>query len=126
MNIIITANGAGLDAPSSPIFGRCPVFVFVDTDTMAVESVNNPAAAAGGGAGIQAAQLIVEHGAQAVISGNVGPNAFNVLQAANLPVYTFNGGTVRQAVEAYKEGQLNAINKATSGPHHAGGAGHHR
>jgi predicted Fe-Mo cluster-binding NifX family protein len=86
---------------------------------MAFEAVDNPAVGAAGGAGIQAAQFIVEQGADAVISGNVGPNAFDVLEAANVPVYLFNGGTVRDAVTAYKAGDLPNAGAATA-PEHAG------
>jgi predicted Fe-Mo cluster-binding NifX family protein len=106
MKIAISANSAGLDAPASPVFGRCPIYTFVDTDSMEAESVENPAMSAAGGAGIQAAQFIVERGAQAVLTGNVGPNAFDVFQAADVPVYLSGEGTVREMVEAYKAGQL--------------------
>lgn len=123
MKIVVTANGAGLDAPATPIFGRCHKYVFVDTETMAVESADNPAMSATGGAGIQAAQFIVEGGAQAVVSGNVGPNAFNVLQAADVPIYLFDGGTVRQAVEAYKAGQLSVAGAASAKAHAGMGMG---
>ncbi|MFQ6100945.1 MAG: NifB/NifX family molybdenum-iron cluster-binding protein [Anaerolineae bacterium] len=109
MKIVVTANGTGLDAPASPVFGRCPAYVFVDTETIQFEAVENPAMAAGGGAGIQAAQFVIEHGAQAVVTGNVGPNAFSVFQSANVPVYLFEGGTVREAVEAYKAGRLQSV-----------------
>jgi len=119
MKIVVTANGADLDAPASPVFGRCPAYVFVDTETMAFEAVENPAIAAAGGAGIQAAQFVVERGAQAVVTGNVGPNAFSVFQSARTPVYLFGGGTVRQAVEAFKSGQLPTAGGA-SAPAHAG------
>ena len=119
MKIVVTANGADLDAPASPVFGRCPVYVFVDTETMAYEAVENPAEGASSGAGIQAAQFIVERGAQVVVSGNVGPNAFDVLQAAGVAVYLFGGGTVQQAVDAYKAGQLPSAG-APSAPAHTG------
>lgn len=117
MKIVVSANGMDLDAQASPVFGRCPAYVFVDPESMAFEAVDNPAVGAAGGAGIQAAQFVVERGAQAVISGNVGPNAFGVLQAANVSVYTFEGGTVRQAVEAYKAGKLAAAGGATARAH---------
>ena len=123
MRIVVTANGADLDAPASPIFGRCPMYVFVDTETMAFEAVENPAIGAPGGAGIQAAQFVVERGAQAVVTGNMGPNAFNVLQSANVPIYLFGGGTVRQAVEAYKAGQLSATGGASAQAHAGMGMG---
>jgi predicted Fe-Mo cluster-binding NifX family protein len=119
MCIVVTSNGNDLDAPASPIFGRCLTYIFVYTETMKFEAVQNPALASGGGAGVQAAQFVVERGAQAVVTGNVGPNAFNVLQAAGVPVYLFEGGTVREAVEAYKAGRL-ATAGAASGPAHAG------
>jgi len=123
MNIVVSANGADLDGPSSPVFGRCPMYVFVDTETMAYEAVENPAIAAAGGAGIQAAQFVVERGAQAVVTGNVGPNAFNVFQAAGVPVFVFGGGTVRQAVEAYRNGQLSASRGASAQAHAGIGMG---
>lgn len=106
MKIVVTSNGADLDAPASPVFGRCPTYIFVDPETMQFEAVPNPAISAGGGAGIQAAQFIVERGAQVVLTGNVGPNAFNVFQAAEVPIYLVGESTVREAVEAYKSGRL--------------------
>jgi predicted Fe-Mo cluster-binding NifX family protein len=117
MKIVVSANDADLDGAASPVFGRCPTYVFVDTETMEFEAVDNPAASAAGGAGIRAAQFVVERGAQAVISGRVGPNALDVLQAANVPVYPFGGGTVRQAVKAFKAGQLSSTETATAEAH---------
>jgi predicted Fe-Mo cluster-binding NifX family protein len=119
MRIAVSANGADLGAQASPVFGRCPVYVFVDTETSASEAMENPAISAPGGAGIQAAQFVVEQGAQAVVTGNVGPNAYNVLQAAGVAVYLFQGGTVAEAVEAFRAGQLQEVSGATS-PQHAG------
>jgi predicted Fe-Mo cluster-binding NifX family protein len=112
MKIVVSASGPGLDAPASPVFGRCPTYVFVDVDSLEVESIENPAVSAAGGAGIQAAQFVVERGAQAVVSGNVGPNAFGVLQSAGVPVYLFN-----EAVKAYKKGQLSTAGQANVRAH---------
>jgi len=123
MKLAVTANGAGLDAAASPVFGRCPTYVFVDTDTMQCESVENPAVGASGGAGVQAAQFILERGAQAVVTGNVGPNAFGVFQASGVEVYLFGGGTVREAVEAYKAGQLHPVGGANVPAHSGMGRG---
>ena len=123
MKIVVTANGAGLDAAASPVFGRCPTYVFVDTDTMQCESVENPAVGASGGAGIQAAQFVLEWGAQAAVTGNVGPNAFGVFQASGVEVYLFGDGTVREAVEAYKAGQLHPMGGANVPAHSGMGGG---
>ncbi len=119
MKIIVTASGANLDAAIHPLFGRCPLYLFVDTDTMQFEAVDNPALAAPGGAGVQAAQFVIQRGAQAVVTGNVGPNAYQVFQSAGIPVYRLEAGTVRQAVEACRAGRLSAAQSA-SGPEHAG------
>jgi predicted Fe-Mo cluster-binding NifX family protein len=119
MRVVVTSNGAGLDAPASPVFGRCPSYVFVDTDSMEAETVENPAMNAAGGAGIQAAQFVAEKGAEAVITGNVGPNAYSVFQTAGVPVYVFEGGTVREAVASFEGDRLPRAGGAT-GPAHAG------
>ncbi|MCD6519191.1 MAG: NifB/NifX family molybdenum-iron cluster-binding protein [Anaerolineae bacterium] len=118
MKVVVTATGTTLDSPVSPVFGRCPAYVFVDTETMEYEGVANPAAGAAGGAGIQAAQFIVQKGAQAVISGNVGPNAFSVLSSAGVAIYLAGQAkTVREAVELLKKGELAKTGDANVGGH---------
>jgi predicted Fe-Mo cluster-binding NifX family protein len=117
MKIVISAQGENLDAPASPVFGRCPAYLFVDAETMQFEAMPNPAMNQGGGAGIQAAQFVVERGAQAVLTGNLGPNAFDVLQAAGVPGYLVAEGTVRQAVEAFQAGQLQPMRAANVSSH---------
>lgn len=114
MKIVVTSNGSDLDAPASPVFGRCPMYIFVDPETMSFEAVANPAIAASGGAGVQAAQFVIEHGAEVIISGSIGPNAFEVFRSAGISTYLFSDGTVRQAVEAYKAGRLPPASGATS------------
>ena len=106
MKIVVTAEGNDLNAPTSSRFGRCPTFIIVETETMAFEAQPNPALSASGGAGTQAAQFIAKQGVEGVLTGNVGPNAMEVLQAADIPVYLIDGGTVQQVVETYKAGQL--------------------
>jgi predicted Fe-Mo cluster-binding NifX family protein len=106
MKLVVTAQGNDLNAPTSSRFGRCPTYIFVDSESMAFKAVPNPALSAPGGAGIQAAQFVVEQGAQAILTANVGPNAMDVLQAADVSVYLFKDGSVQEAVEAYKAGQL--------------------
>jgi predicted Fe-Mo cluster-binding NifX family protein len=117
MKIAVSSQGEHLDAPASPVFGRCPTYLFVVPETMEFEAVPNPAMNQGGGAGIQAAQFVVNQGAEAVLSGNLGPNAFDVLQAANVPGFLVSEGTVRQAVEAYKAGQLQPMGGPNVGAH---------
>jgi predicted Fe-Mo cluster-binding NifX family protein len=119
MRIAISANGSDLDAEFVPLFGRSPTYVFVDTESLAFEAVPNPATGSAGGAGIQAAQYVASRGVGAVVTGHVGPNAFQVLAAAGVPVFIFTGSTVREAVNAYMAGRLSPASGAT-GPAHAG------
>jgi len=116
MRVAISSLGDNLDAQISSIFGRCAYLLFVETETMDSQAYANPAVGASGGAGIQAAQFAIEKGAEAVLTGNVGPNAMEVLQAANVRVYPVWAGTARQAAEAFKGGQLQPVTAATTAP----------
>ena len=112
MKICITSQGDNLDAQIDARFGRCQYFIIVDTDTLEFEAVPNPNIATGGGAGIQSGQMMAEKQIKAVLTGNVGPNAFQTLQAAAIDVITGVSGTVKEAVEKYRSGEF----KPTEGP----------
>jgi predicted Fe-Mo cluster-binding NifX family protein len=126
LRIVVSAEGDNLDTPSSPVFGRCPTYIFVDTESLEFEALPNPAVSQGGGAGVQAAQFVVNQGAKAVLSGSLGPNAFDVLQAANVTGYLVEEGTVRQAVAAYKAGRLQPMGGANVAAHAGMGGGRDR
>jgi predicted Fe-Mo cluster-binding NifX family protein len=106
MKLCISSTGNDLDASVDPRFGRCQYFLFVNSETMDFEAVVNPAFIAGGGAGVQAAQLVANKGADVVITGNVGPNAFQALEAAGVKVITGAQGTVRSVIDSFKKGAL--------------------
>jgi predicted Fe-Mo cluster-binding NifX family protein len=78
---------------------------------------------ASGGAGVQAARFVAERGAQAVVSGNFGPNAFATLNAAGVKIFVARRGTVQEVVEQFKAGELEAVGAATRirGVRHGGG-----
>jgi len=116
MKIAISATAPQLDADLDPRFGRCQYFLIVDTESMEFEAIENPAIMAPGGAGIQAAQLVAQKGVEAVITGDCGPNAFQVLSAAGIPVFVGASGSVRDVVEAHREGKLSPIAAASTGP----------
>ena len=64
----------------------------------------------------RAGQLVADKGATAVITGNVGPNAMNVRNAAGIEVYRGSGATVKENVELFKKGALSKIS-STVPPH---------
>lgn len=123
MKIVVTSGGNTLDAPLSPVFGRCPVYIFVETDTLEYEAIANPAVSAAGGAGIQAAQFVAQREVAAVVTGNVGPNAFGVLQTAGIQMYLASPGTVRDAVQEFNQGNLQPVGDANVAAHTGMGRG---
>ncbi|HNV86375.1 MAG TPA: NifB/NifX family molybdenum-iron cluster-binding protein [Candidatus Omnitrophota bacterium] len=110
--ICVTADGKSLDAGIDPRFGRCRYFIFVDLDSMALAAVENPNAQFAGGAGIQSGQFVISKGVKIVLTGNMGPNAFKVLESAGIEVVTGVSGKVSEAVENYKAGRM----KSASSP----------
>ena len=80
---------------------------------MAFRALPNPAQGAPGGAGIAAAQFVLREGASAVLTGNVGPNAMQVLAAAGVPVYSAGDRSVSEAVDAFRQGELQTLGAPT-------------
>jgi len=115
MKICVTAQGKTLDDQIDPRFGRCQFFIVVDTDTLDFEAIENQSAQYSGGAGIQSGQFVTSKGVKAVLTGNVGPNAFQTLQAGGIKIYTGLTGKVRGVVEKYKKGELKATESASVG-----------
>ncbi|MDD5070263.1 MAG: NifB/NifX family molybdenum-iron cluster-binding protein [Candidatus Omnitrophica bacterium] len=112
MKICITSEGSSLDSKVDPLFGRCRNFIIVDTDTLEFEAIVNPNIESMGGSGIQSAQFVASKKVKAVVTGNVGPNAFQTLQAAGIAIFTNASGTIKEAIEKYKKGEF----KVVSGP----------
>jgi predicted Fe-Mo cluster-binding NifX family protein len=121
MKLCITSVGASLDSNIDPRFGRCAYFIIYDTDDDTFESIENASRQAMGGAGIQSGQMIASKNVEAVLTGNFGPNAFRVLQAAKIKMYSGVTGTVKDAIEKYKNGQLTEISSPSVQSHYGMG-----
>jgi predicted Fe-Mo cluster-binding NifX family protein len=117
MKVAVSAAGPSLDSPVDPRFGRCQYLLIVDTESMAFDAVENRAVMAPGGAGIQAAELMASMGVDAVITGDCGPNAYQVLSAAGIAVFVGASGSVRQAIDASRRGELRATPGPSVGPY---------
>ncbi|MFA7303305.1 MAG: NifB/NifX family molybdenum-iron cluster-binding protein [Methanoregula sp.] len=107
MKICITAQGETLASQVEERFGRAPYFILVDSETGSFEAMQNPYAAGAGGVGPKAAQLLIAHDIQALISGQVGGNAREVLVAAKIAMYTYrDGGPVKDALARFTNNTL--------------------
>jgi len=126
MKICVSATANSLDASVDPRFGRCPYFLIVDSETMQFEAIPNVASGAMGGAGIQAAQTIASRGVKVLITGNVGPNAFQALSAAGIKIVTGAFGTVKEVIEKYKSGEFKETGSPTVRGHFGMGMGRGR
>jgi len=123
MKVAVSSTGKTLDSAIDPRFGRCSHFLIVETGDMSFESFSNESISLGGGAGIQSAQFIASKGAEAVLTGNCGPNAMSALSAAGVKVIIGQTGTVREAVERYKRGELRSAPGANVEAHYGMGGG---
>ncbi len=111
--IAIAATGNSKQDQVDSHFGRCPYFFFVDTENEEYHAVENQAQKAYGGAGISAAQLIVDSKAEAVITKNIGPKAVSVLSQTDVDIYLAEKEqNIEQALNAFKKGKLEKIIKA--------------
>ena len=106
MKIVVTADGPTLDNKVDSRLGRCRYFIVADPETLEFEALDNSSSMAGGGAGISAAQMIAGKKVDVVLTGNCGPNAYQVLSAAGIKVVTGVSGGVREAIQDYKSGKL--------------------
>jgi predicted Fe-Mo cluster-binding NifX family protein len=110
MKLAITSEGETVQSPTDPRFGRAKFFIILDTEkqtSVAIPNTINLNAAQG--AGIQAGKKIVESGADALITGHVGPKAYTTLHAGNIKIYTGATGTVADAVAQLQAGKLKAV-----------------
>ena len=120
MKICISAQGDNMDSLVDPRFGRCVNFIIFDNDTQEVKVLANDAAFASTGAGIAAAQTVVNAGAKVVLTGNLGPNAWKVLSSSGVQVYSVAGISAREACAKYADQELTIISAPTSPGHHGG------
>lgn len=118
MKIAVTSTDQNLDSETSSVFGRCSYFVIVRIEEGKITNFNaveNQAKNQRGGAGMSAAQTVGNEGAEAVITGAIGPNAFSVLQELGIDVYKSKGKKVRGNIKLFVDGELEKINSATGG-----------
>ena len=118
MKIAVTATAPEMTAAMDERFGRAPYFVAVETDDGTFEIIDNSVnVEATQGAGNKTAESLLQRGVKAVVTGHCGPNAFRVLTAAGIAVYSSGSCTVAEAVEKFNSGDLKVIPGADVNAH---------
>jgi len=113
MKIAITAQGNEISSEIDLRFGRAKWLIVVDAETGDCETHDNVVNLnAVQGAGIQTGQNIANLGADVVITGNVGPNAFKTLSAADVKIFLAEKQTVQEAIDSFKAGELKEVDRA--------------
>lgn len=118
MKIAVSAEGINKDDLLDKRFGRCNYFQIHDIESGEVKCVENKGQIASGGAGIAAAQQIIDEKVDVVITGNVGPNAYELFESAGIKAFKADNISIESVLNEYKEGKLAEIN--TAGPAHHG------
>ena len=118
MKVAVTAKGIQLSDEVDPRFGRAPYILIVETETMEYQSLDNSENVnAFKGAGIQAATMVADKGAEVLLTGYCGPNAFKTVQAAGMKVVNDVTGTVEEAVQTFLAGNVQYSESANTEGH---------
>ena len=113
MKIAITSKGASRHYQVDPLFGRSEYIAIYDTEIEEyMFKSNKQDLNATQGAGIQTAQNIIKYGAEAVITGHCGPEAFHVLHNEKIKIFIGALDTVKHAIEDYRLGKLEEAEEA--------------
>lgn len=119
MKIAISATGKTIENLLDMRFGRCEYFQIHDTENGEVKIIENEGQNSGGGAGIAAANQLIDEEVNVIITGNLGPNAFELIEKAGIKAYKCGNIAISSVLDKYKKGELDEIK--TSGPAHHGG-----
>ena len=117
MKIAIPADEKNLDSQVCISFGRAPYYLYFNTDNDIADFIENTAANAPGGAGIQAAQSIIDNKADVLLTPRCGENAAKVIHSSGVRMYKTVQGTIKENIELYKKGSLEPLTDIHPGLH---------
>ncbi|MFW6220316.1 MAG: NifB/NifX family molybdenum-iron cluster-binding protein [Nanoarchaeota archaeon] len=112
MKIAISSNENNIEGFIEEKFGRCQYFLIIDLkedEILNIEAVLNDGKIQGHGAGIRAAEQIGNLNIDFLITGQIGPNALNILNKLNIKIYTASG-SIKTAIENLLNNKLKEIN----------------
>ncbi|MDO0823455.1 NifB/NifX family molybdenum-iron cluster-binding protein [Desulfosporosinus nitroreducens] len=121
MKIAIPVDDKSTETSVSQSFGRTPYYLIYDTESKESVFLDNSAAASQGGAGIKAAQTIVDSKVSALLTPRCGENAADVLKAANIKLYKTVNASIQDNIDALNDGKLSLLEDIHPGFHGHGG-----
>ena len=119
MKVVISSLGEDLESDVDERFGRCSYFLVIDIENKEikdVKTIENTARMQAGGAGITAAEIVANEKPDAIITGNIGPKAFQIFEQLGIKIYQGHG-KIKDVVQDFMEGKLEELTGAT-GPQH--------
>jgi predicted Fe-Mo cluster-binding NifX family protein len=124
VKVTVSTKAKSLKSELDPRFGHSNGFILFDTDTRKATYLDNSAQRnLVWGPGIKAAQIILEAGTEAIVTGQLGPKAAKILENTGVKILECSRGTVRDAIQAFVQGKLSSFgkDKVQSGPGKMGG-----
>ncbi|MDI9520865.1 MAG: NifB/NifX family molybdenum-iron cluster-binding protein [Bacillota bacterium] len=121
MIIVIPVDEKTMETNVCPSFGRTPYFLVYNVESKESVFLNNDAADSAGGAGIKAAQTIIDNQANALLTPRLGQNAADVLKSAGIKIYKTQDGSVKENIDAFIAGKLPLLDEIHAGFHRHGG-----
>ncbi len=112
MRIAVSATGQSKESLLDRRFGRCDYFLIFNTETGDFKAISNNGVSSSGGAGIAAASQVIEENVTAIITGNLGPNAFELIERAGIKAYSCEALPAFRVIEMFQKNQLSEINTA--------------
>ena len=111
MRVAVSSTDKNIEDNVSDVFGRCPYFIIAEIKDQKIEKIEvikNESADQAGGAGISTSQLLAEKNVSVVITGNVGPRAFDVLKQFNIEIYS-GEGVIKDVLQKFINGKLKKV-----------------
>jgi len=101
MIVMISSQGPTLESAVERRFGRCAKLIKVDTENGKWEVFDNPGVSQSGGAGVAAAQFVIDQKAEVIVSGDFGPNAANAFKSSGIKMRLFAQDTTSVQMAVY-------------------------
>ncbi|MBN1039387.1 MULTISPECIES: NifB/NifX family molybdenum-iron cluster-binding protein [unclassified Clostridium] len=117
MKIAISVNGKTNKSELDMRFGRCEYFQIHDTENKEIKILKNDGLSASAGAGIVASNQLIDENIDVIITGNLGPNAFELIEKAKIKAYKCENISITSVLEKYNNNELEEISFAGPAKH---------